>query len=80
MNEMNKEQVVNWFLNQSPAFIVFAVFSILLWTQNERAHEENKACNQDIIRIYQSQNERMISALENIEYYIKNSGNGKQKK
>lgn len=50
--------------------VVLLALSYVLWTQNERSREENKACNQEIIKIYQSQNDRMITALEKIEYYI----------
>lgn len=76
---MNKATVLTWLLNQSPAIVVLAGMSFIFWKQNERSHDENRACNQQIITIYQSQNSQMIQALQNIEYYIQKQTEIKKK-
>jgi len=68
--DMNKAAVISWLLNQSPAFVVLAVMSFLFWKQSERSQEQNRACNQEIISVYQNQNTQLIQVLQNIEYYI----------
>lgn len=68
-----------WLFNQATGFIVLAGFCLFLWKQNDRFLEANKTCNQEIIRVYQEQNSRMIDALQKLEIIIKETGPKKKK-
>lgn len=78
--DVNKNYIIQWLFQQAPAVVVLVGISIFLWRQNERFINESQACNQEIIKIYQSQNERMIKALESIDYYIQTTTHGKEEK
>ena len=69
MNE--RTTVIVWLLKQGISIVVVAVMCFVFWKDRQEQKEASKACNDEIIQIYQKQNEKLVGVLTEISNYMK---------
>jgi hypothetical protein len=65
-----KTRLVYWLTMQGLGVVALAVFCYVQWQDSRQYREETKACNAEMVRIYQAQNERLIEVLADIRDYM----------
>lgn len=65
-----KTRLVYWLLMQGLGVVVLCATSYLFWTESRQYREESKACNEQMIQIYQDQNQKLIEILGEIRDHL----------
>lgn len=65
-----KSRLVYWLLMQGLGVVVLVAWAYVQWHDIKQYREENKACNAEMIRIYQQQNEQMLVLMRDIRDYM----------